>query len=104
MHDLNFTSQARAAATHLIHTTPLCFTLDGHHDDDGKVLTVAVNVDVYERMASGERTLLGLLEYFANQRMTVPAHQFVKLDDACRVAVAEAWRMYLAVPVAQAVA
>lgn len=100
MHALHFTDRPRAAATHLIHTTTLAFTLDGHWTDDGRLLEVDVNCDVWERLSSGERALIGVLEAMADRHSTVTMRQLAHLDPDCRAAFVRSLATYLDVEVA----
>lgn len=98
MTDLEFRGTERAAATLLIHGTPLAWSLEGHYADDGTTLTVHDNADVWAMLSTGERELYGWLEQIAGRRSTVTLHSSgSRLDDDCRKVLTEAFGVFLRV-------
>lgn len=96
MNDLHFVERARTAALTILDKTNLQHTLADHWHDDGRVLTVEQNADLWAMLSTGERVLVGVLEQLAGQRSTVTIHDVGhRLDEVSRRAVVSAYEAYL---------
>lgn len=93
MTPLHLTGRPRAAAHAILQDTSLRGTLGRHLTDDGRLLTIDINIDVHERMSSGERVLYGVIESLADRRSTTTWHEIAaRLDHPSQLAVIDALR------------